>query len=102
MKLAVLVPTVVGSLILLGCGAQPTRTETIAPAATEAVHAADADAFVAGVNQEIRDHYVEDAAAQWVAATYITADTGVLEAKSSERSLIRLKTPSMPRTASMA
>jgi len=91
MKLAVLVPTVVGSLILLGCGAQPTRTETIAPAATEAVHAADADAFVAGVNQEIRDHYVEDAAAQWVAATYITADTGVLEAKSSERSLIRLK-----------
>ncbi|OJY90819.1 MAG: peptidase M20 [Lysobacterales bacterium 63-13] len=91
MKLAVLVPAVVGSLILLGCSAQPPRTETTAPAAKEAVHAADADAFVAGVNQEIRNHYVEDAAAQWVAATYITADTGVLEAKSSERSLIRLK-----------
>lgn len=91
MKLAVLVPTVVGSLILLGCSAQPPRTETTAPAAKEAVHAVYADAFVAGVNQEIRNHYVEDAAAQWVAATYITADTGVLEAKSSERSLIRLK-----------
>ena len=91
MKLAVLVPAVVGSLILLGCSAQPPRTETTAPAAKEAVHAADADTFVAGVNQEIRNHYVEDAAAQWVAATYITADTGVLEAKSSERSLIRLK-----------
>lgn len=91
MKLAVLVPAVVGSLILLGCSAQPQRTETTAPASKEVVHAADADAFVAGVNQEIRNHYVEDAAAQWVAATYITADTGVLEAKSSERSLIRLK-----------
>ena len=91
MKHAVLVPTLVGSLILLGCSAQPTRTETTAPAAKEAVHAVEADAFVASVNKEIRDHYVEDVAAQWVAATYITADTGVLEAKANERSLIRLK-----------
>lgn len=91
MKHAALVPTLVGSLILLGCSAQPTRTETTAPAAKEAVHAVEADAFVASVNQEIRDHYVEDVAAQWVAATYITADTGVLEAKANERSLIRLK-----------
>ncbi len=91
MKHAALVPTLVGSLILLGCSAQPTRTETTAPAAKEAVHAVEADAFVASVNKEIRDHYVEDVAAQWVAATYITADTGVLEAKANERSLIRLK-----------
>ncbi len=89
MKRTTILPLLAATLALVACTAQQPRPGTPVAAKTQTVTAADA--FVAGVNREIRDHYVEDAAAQWVAATYITADTGVLEAKSSERNLIRLK-----------
>lgn len=91
MKNTAILPALVGSIALAACTAQQPRNDEPAAAKAQTVTATDADAFVAGVNQEIRDHYVEDVAAQWVAATYITADTGVLEAKANERSLIRLK-----------
>ena len=91
MKNTVFLPLLAGTLVLAACSGQPMRSGSPAGEKTPVATAADADAFVAGVNQEIRDHYVEDVAAQWVAATYITADTGVLEAKANERSLIRLK-----------
>ena len=87
-RLAIL-PVLAGTLALAACSASQPRSETAV--ATKTVTAADADAFVAAVDKEIRDHYVEDVAAQWVAATYITPDTGVLEAKANERSLVRLK-----------
>ena len=58
---------------------------------TPSVTAADADAFIARVDRDYRDHYAEEVAAQWIAATYITQDTGLLEAKAGERSLTRLK-----------
>ncbi len=79
-----------GTMALAACTAPQQRADQPDPAKAAATPA-EADAFVAGVNQEIRDHYVEDVAAQWVAATYITRDTGILEAKANERGLIRLK-----------
>ncbi|HET9031566.1 MAG TPA: M2 family metallopeptidase [Dokdonella sp.] len=91
MKNLTLLPILAGTFVLAACNSHSPNLKAPASAKVETVTAADADVFVAEVNQEIRDHYVEDAAAQWVAATYITVDTGVLEAKSSERSLIRLK-----------
>lgn len=51
---------------------------------------AEADSFVAAVNQELRDNYVEVTAAQWVSETYINGDTEVLVAKANERALGRL------------
>ncbi|MEZ5462773.1 M2 family metallopeptidase [Dokdonella sp.] len=91
MKKFTYLPVLAGALALASCNA--TQEPAGAPSATNApaVTPADADAFVSSVNQEIRDHYVEDVAAQWVAATYITPDTGLLEAKANERGLIRLK-----------
>ncbi|MEO8011396.1 MAG: M2 family metallopeptidase [Dokdonella sp.] len=77
-------------IAISGCAQTGTRADpqqSAAPGAT----AADADAFIARVEKDIREHYVEDVAAQWVAATYITQDTGVLEAKANERVLTRLK-----------
>ncbi len=79
------------ALALGACAAPQTRTDNPAAPAKTTATPADADAFIASVDSDIREHYVEDVAAQWVAATYITQDTGVLEAKSSERSLTRLK-----------
>lgn len=51
---------------------------------------AEADSFVAAVNQEIRDNYGETTSAQWVSETYITPDTELLVSKSNERALARL------------
>ena len=59
-------------------------------ASAQAADAASADRFVAAINQEIRDNYVEVTAAQWVAETYINGDTEVLVAKANERALGRL------------
>ncbi len=76
------------ALAASACTTTPKRADTAAPPVKTA---AEADTFVAGVNQSIRDHYVEEVAAQWVANTYISRDTEVLESKASERSLTRLK-----------
>lgn len=80
------------ALALAGCATQQPRSDKSAASdTTTTATPAQADEFVAKVERDIREHYVEDVAAQWVAATYITQDTGILEAKSSERSLTRLK-----------
>ena len=90
MKLTLLPLAIV--LGLSACAAGPARQAAKdTAAAPAAVSAADADAFIAGVEQQFRAHYAEEVAAQWVAATYITEDTGLLEAKAGERSLTRLK-----------
>ena len=59
------------------------------PAATAATPA-EADCFVAAVNQEIRDNYVESTAAQWISETYINADSEAVVSKANERGLARL------------
>lgn len=51
---------------------------------------AEADAFVARVNADIRKYYAESNAADWASMTYIIDDTQLVASKSSERSLIRL------------
>ena len=79
------VRSALASSLILGLGAG------LSPATyAQSVDAAAADRFVAGINQEIRDNYVEVTAAQWVAETYINGDTEVLVAKANERALGRL------------
>ncbi len=52
--------------------------------------AAEADAFVARVNAEIRRDYRESTSAQWASVTYINDDTALVASKTNERSLARL------------
>jgi len=61
-------------------------TSTTAPAAAPAP-AMSADEFVADVNRQLDELNKEAAAAQWIRVTYITPDTAVIAAKSSERML---------------
>ncbi|EFK95098.1 angiotensin I converting enzyme isoform 2, partial [sediment metagenome] len=68
-----------------GCGRGPDTAQ--APAATPA----DADAFVARVNDTFRKDYAELTSAQWIASTYINTDSQTLSAKAIERSLAQLK-----------
>jgi peptidyl-dipeptidase A len=81
------------TLGLAACQGTPPRADRDAgarPAAGKAASAADADAFIAGVNQEIRDTYKEITAAQWVSETFINADTELLVSKANERNLVRV------------
>jgi peptidyl-dipeptidase A len=78
---------------LAACQTTPDRAD--APresksAKTAAPTPADADRFIAGINQELRDNYTEITAAQWVSETYINADTERLVSKVNERNLARL------------
>ncbi|MEY2855104.1 MAG: hypothetical protein RL030_2236 [Pseudomonadota bacterium] len=65
------------AIALTGCGAPKE------PAAT----AAGAAAFVEQVNKDLTAMGIESGAAEWIAATYITADTQLLSARAQERSL---------------
>jgi peptidyl-dipeptidase A len=68
---------------LSACGGD--RAKDAAPAAKAAVTAADADAFIKGVNddyREIRPYYT---AAQWAQATYIIGDTQLLASRANEQ-----------------
>ena len=57
---------------------------------TAAATPAEADKFIADVNQEIRDNYLEGTAAQWISETFINTDTETVVSKNSERALTRL------------
>ncbi len=52
--------------------------------------AAQADAFIARVNEELRADYPEATAAQWLSQTYIGDDSAIVNAKASERALAKL------------
>ena len=65
--------------MLAACGGQ----DAAEPGANQA--AETAEEFVARAHAEYADFWVERAAAGWVRATYITPDTGVLEARAEER-----------------
>lgn len=63
------------------------------PAATPAPKkgtAAEADAYVAKINEDYRHDYPETASAQWLASTYINDDSQLVAAKANERSLVQL------------
>ncbi len=49
-----------------------------------------ADQFIARVNKEMRDDYVEMTSAQWLADTYINDDSQLVSSKANERGLARL------------
>jgi len=53
----------------------------------KAPSAADAHAFVERMNEEFKAQYVQAAAAEWVAETYITEDTQMLTARANEAML---------------
>jgi peptidyl-dipeptidase A len=72
---------------LTACQSNAQDTAAAKPAAATP---ADADAFVARVNEEYKADYPEQASAQWIAATYINADSQLIAAKANERSLAKL------------
>lgn len=72
-------------LLAQGCSKAPETAQQPAPTP------ADADAFVARVNDTFRKDYTELTSAQWLAATYINNDSQLVSAKAIERSLSTLK-----------
>ncbi|MDX1498392.1 MAG: M2 family metallopeptidase [Woeseiaceae bacterium] len=81
-KLEKLVPALLFALWLPACSDDPAPADAEAPAAP----AESADAFVARINAETRDMWLENAAAGWVYATYINQDTALLQQRANERS----------------
>jgi peptidyl-dipeptidase A len=86
---ALLTLAVAAALVTL-TGCQSHAQETAAAAKPAAATPADADAFVAKVNEEYKADYPEQASAQWIAATYINSDSQLVAAKANERSLAKL------------
>ncbi len=73
------------TLLLAACGQDAgTNAGGEEAAAASQATVAEADAFVAKVNKDLRAMTVESGKAAWVAATYITPDTQYLSAKSNE------------------
>lgn len=84
-------------LALAGCGPgaqQPPAAAAMAtPAQAQAqaqVPSGSAAAFITRTEHDMQGQYAEQAAAGWVAETYITADTQLLAAKADERALAYL------------
>lgn len=69
------------ALAVAACSEAPEAETAEQPAAP----AESAEDFVARINEEFRELYLERAAANWVRATYIIKDTALLAAKASER-----------------
>jgi peptidyl-dipeptidase A len=65
--------------LLVACS-EPATESTVAAAPAES-----AEAFIARVNEELRELGRELGAAGWVRATYITEDTAILESAANER-----------------
>jgi peptidyl-dipeptidase A len=86
--LALAVSAALVALSACESNSQPKGDTPEAAAATPT--AADADAFVARVNEEAKADYPEAASAQWIASTYINSDSQLVAAKANERSLAKL------------
>ena len=72
-------------IALLGCDKPVTDA---GQQAAEALAVAESPAeFVAGVNKALEEIYREEAAANWIRATYITEDSALIAAKAQARSL---------------
>jgi peptidyl-dipeptidase A len=72
------------AITLASCG-EPTTTAAVKP--TGPATAAEADKFVADINDDIRKMLPYYSAANWVQATYITDDTQMLSARANEEYL---------------
>ncbi len=81
-----------GLLSLSACKKDPSNAAATDGAGEPAKTDADADAFVARVNQEYKAVYPDLTAAQWLSSTYITDDTQAVAAKANERYLTLLNT----------
>jgi peptidyl-dipeptidase A len=88
-KHALLALAVAAAVVALsGCAGDATA-QADAPAATKPTPA-DADAFVAKVNEEYKADFPEQDSAQWIASTYINSDSQLVAAKANERALAKL------------
>jgi peptidyl-dipeptidase A len=88
---ALLALAVSAALVALSACESNSQPKGDAPEAAAATPtAADADAFVARVNEEAKADYPEAASAQWIASTYINSDSQLVAAKANERSLAKL------------
>ncbi len=81
-----------GLLSLSACKKDASSDATTGDSAASAKKDADADAFVARINQEYKAIYPDLTAAQWLSSTYITDDTQAIAAKANERYLTLLNT----------
>jgi peptidyl-dipeptidase A len=79
------------TVALSACQTQPTRATDVPVAAKAAVTSADADQFVAAINQKTKAEYPEQTAAAWLSVTYINGDSQLIAAKTNERALGELK-----------
>ncbi|MDH4110293.1 MAG: M2 family metallopeptidase [Gammaproteobacteria bacterium] len=70
----------IAAALLAGCGVDVDSSITV-----DADEAETPDEFVERVNRELEELGTEVAAANWVRATYINADTGLLAARAAER-----------------
>src|SRR5690606_33818983 len=87
MSRILLLPAVI-AVALSGCAQAPKRTADAAGAtASPVADAAAARDFVARINDEYRTSYPEMSSAQWIASTYINADSQLIAAKANERNL---------------
>ncbi|MEO8001242.1 MAG: M2 family metallopeptidase [Arenimonas sp.] len=83
------------SAAVLSLGACKTQTNPSNAGADNANVTADnanetADQFVARINAEMRNDYIEASAAQWLSETNITDDSQLLASKANERALSKL------------
>ncbi|MGE3731030.1 MAG: M2 family metallopeptidase, partial [Lysobacterales bacterium] len=76
--------------ILAGCHSKSV-VNPAAPSIGDQPSAEQADRLVSTVNARLRTDYPEQAAAQWLSATYITPDSQRIAAKANERALAELK-----------
>jgi len=83
------VGTALFAFVAVGCGQKPKPAPAAAPTAAaaepskpKAPTAADAAAFMAGVEKELLQRWIDRERASWVKATHITHDTEILAARS--------------------
>jgi peptidyl-dipeptidase A len=83
-----------GLLTVAGCkpkdAAAPGAATTTASGARVVDPNETADQFIARVNKEMREDYLEATSAQWLAQTYINGDSQTVSAKANERMLAKL------------
>ncbi len=77
------------ALVLAACqpGGAPVAEADAPDRSKSPATAADARAFVQQINDEFRVQALETSAAQWIASTYINADSQLIAAKANERFL---------------
>ncbi|HUS24443.1 MAG TPA: M2 family metallopeptidase [Candidatus Binatia bacterium] len=86
MRSSLAVPACLAATLLAACGPQALDPDAT-PKGPAGPSPADAQAFLKTLDGEARDIYRETAAADWIAQTYITDDTQLVDSKANERLL---------------